>query len=93
MGDRTIGCMEKFSPTYRKILLATRVQTSCIGIMKIAFRDEKTRGKCSPPSWLTLCWSFAPWRHLLYVACTRARDYLLVSSGDIPSEFLEDLRI
>ena len=23
-------------------------------------------------------------RHLLYVACTRARDYLLVTSGDLP---------
>jgi superfamily I DNA/RNA helicase len=32
-------------------------------------------------------------RHLLYVACTRARDYLLVTSGDTPSEFLDDLRI
>jgi len=31
-------------------------------------------------------------RHLLYVACTRARDHLLVTSGDLPSEFLEDLR-
>jgi mRNA-degrading endonuclease RelE of RelBE toxin-antitoxin system len=31
-------------------------------------------------------------RHLLYVACTRARDHLLVTSGDTPSEFLEDLR-
>lgn len=31
-------------------------------------------------------------RHLLYVACTRARDRLLVTSGDVPSEFLEDLR-
>ncbi len=31
-------------------------------------------------------------RHLLYVACTRARDRLLVSSGDLPSEFLEDLQ-
>ena len=31
-------------------------------------------------------------RHLLYVACTRARDYLLVTSGDMPSEFLDDLR-
>ena len=31
-------------------------------------------------------------RHLLYVACTRARDQLLVSSGDQPSEFLEDLQ-
>jgi mRNA-degrading endonuclease RelE of RelBE toxin-antitoxin system len=31
-------------------------------------------------------------RHLLYVACTRARDHLLVTSGEIPSEFLEDLR-
>lgn len=30
-------------------------------------------------------------RHLLYVACTRARDHLLVTSGDLPSEFLDDL--
>lgn len=30
-------------------------------------------------------------RQLLYVACTRARDRLLVTSGDIPSEFLEDM--
>lgn len=32
-------------------------------------------------------------RHLLYVACTRARDHLLVTSGDLPSEFLDDLRV
>ncbi|MDD4195346.1 MAG: UvrD-helicase domain-containing protein [Syntrophorhabdaceae bacterium] len=32
-------------------------------------------------------------RHLLYVACTRARDYLLVTSGDTPSEFLDDLQL
>ncbi len=32
-------------------------------------------------------------RHLLYVACTRARDHLLVTSGDEPSEFLDDLRM
>jgi mRNA-degrading endonuclease RelE of RelBE toxin-antitoxin system len=32
-------------------------------------------------------------RHLLYVACTRARDNLLVTSGDVPSEFLDDLRM
>jgi superfamily I DNA/RNA helicase len=31
-------------------------------------------------------------RHLLYVACTRARDYLLLTSGDSASEFLDDLR-
>lgn len=31
-------------------------------------------------------------RHLLYVACTRARENLLVTSGDSPSEFLDDLR-
>jgi superfamily I DNA/RNA helicase len=31
-------------------------------------------------------------RHLLYVACTRARDFLLLTSGDQPSEFLADLR-
>jgi superfamily I DNA/RNA helicase len=30
-------------------------------------------------------------RHLLYVACTRARDRLLITSGEIPSEFLDDL--
>lgn len=31
-------------------------------------------------------------RYLLYVACTRARDHLLVTSGDVPSEFIEDLK-
>lgn len=31
-------------------------------------------------------------RHLLYVACTRARDFLLVSSASPASEFLEDLK-
>jgi superfamily I DNA/RNA helicase len=30
-------------------------------------------------------------RHLLYVACTRARDRLLVTSVEPSSEFLEDL--
>jgi len=33
---------------------------------------------------------YATERHLLYVACTRARDRLLVTSGDVPSEFLDD---
>lgn len=32
-------------------------------------------------------------RHLLYVACTRARDFLIVTSGDAPSEFLDDLQM
>ena len=32
-------------------------------------------------------------RHLLYVACTRARDYLLVSGVEPASEFLDDLLI
>ena len=32
-------------------------------------------------------------RHLLYVACTRARDHLLVTSVDPTSEFLDDLRM
>lgn len=32
-------------------------------------------------------------RHLLYVACTRARDHLLVTSIDPASEFLDDLQI
>lgn len=32
-------------------------------------------------------------RHLLYVACTRARDHLLVSSVKPASEFLDDLNI
>lgn len=30
-------------------------------------------------------------RHLLYVACTRARDHLLVTSVRPASEFLDDL--
>jgi len=30
-------------------------------------------------------------RHLLYVACTRARDYLLITSAEPASEFLDDL--
>ncbi len=32
-------------------------------------------------------------RHLLYVACTRARDHLLVTSVEPGSEFLDDLRV
>jgi superfamily I DNA/RNA helicase len=31
-------------------------------------------------------------RHFLYVACTRAREYLLVTSVDPASEFLDDLQ-
>jgi hypothetical protein len=31
-------------------------------------------------------------RHLLYVACTRARDHLLITSTEPASEFLEDMR-
>jgi superfamily I DNA/RNA helicase len=31
-------------------------------------------------------------RHLLYVACTRARDYLIVSGVEPASEFLDDLK-
>ena len=30
-------------------------------------------------------------RNLLYVACTRARDYLLVTSAGTPSELLLDM--
>jgi superfamily I DNA/RNA helicase len=32
-------------------------------------------------------------RHLLYVACTRARDHLLVTSANPASEFLDDLQL
>jgi superfamily I DNA/RNA helicase len=32
-------------------------------------------------------------RHLLYVACTRARDHLRVSGVAPPSEFLDDLSV
>lgn len=32
-------------------------------------------------------------RHLLYVACTRARDHLLVAGVAPASEFLDDLRM
>ncbi len=30
-------------------------------------------------------------RHLLYVACTRARDHLLITAVEPASEFLDDL--
>lgn len=30
-------------------------------------------------------------RNLVYVACTRARDLLLITSAGTPSEFLDDL--
>ena len=33
---------------------------------------------------------YATERHLLYVACTRARDHLLVTAVDPASEFLDD---
>ena len=32
-------------------------------------------------------------RHLLYVACTRARDYLMISGVTPASEFLDDLQM
>jgi len=32
-------------------------------------------------------------RNLLYVACTRARDHLLVTSAEPASEFLDDLSL
>jgi superfamily I DNA/RNA helicase len=32
-------------------------------------------------------------RHLLYVACTRARDHLIVTGIDPASEFLDDLQM
>jgi superfamily I DNA/RNA helicase len=35
---------------------------------------------------------YATERHLLYVACTRARDHLLVSGVAPASEFLDDIR-
>jgi len=31
-------------------------------------------------------------RHLLYVACTRARDRLMISCVELGSEFLDDLK-
>ena len=36
---------------------------------------------------------YATERHLLYVACTRARDHLLVTAIDPASEFLDDLQL
>jgi ATP-dependent exoDNAse (exonuclease V) beta subunit len=37
--------------------------------------------------------AFETERHLLYVACTRARDHLLVSAKAPGSEFLADLAV
>lgn len=36
--------------------------------------------------------AYATERHLLYVACTRARDALLVTATAPASEFLDDMR-
>ena len=35
---------------------------------------------------------FSAERHLLYVACTRARDHLVVTGAKPASEFLDDLK-
>jgi superfamily I DNA/RNA helicase len=35
---------------------------------------------------------YATGRHLLYVAATRARDHLLITSTTLASEFLDDLK-
>ena len=32
-------------------------------------------------------------RHLLYVACTRATDYLIITSVKLAAEFLDDLQV
>ena len=37
--------------------------------------------------------AYATERHLLYVACTRARERLLVTGVGLGSEFLEDLEL
>jgi ATP-dependent exoDNAse (exonuclease V) beta subunit len=43
------------------------------------------------PSWRLTLIADRTERHLLYVACTRARDHLLVTAVDPASEFLDDL--
>ena len=50
----------------------------------------------------TVCWAvtddsdleevYTTERHLLYVACTRARDFLIVTGVEPGSEFLGDFR-
>jgi superfamily I DNA/RNA helicase len=46
----------------------------------------------SPRCLFERSWVYNTERHLLYVACTRARDHLLVTSVRPASEFLDDLR-
>jgi ATP-dependent exoDNAse (exonuclease V) beta subunit len=47
--------------------------------------DRECRRRCRPQE------VYETERHLLYVACTRARDYLLVMGVNPASEFLDDL--
>lgn len=39
------------------------------------------------------CCLYNPERHLLYVACTRARDQLIITDIDAASEFLDELAL
>lgn len=56
-----------------------------------ALRHEEAKRKNIPDSDLQEVYDTE--RHLLYVACTRARDFLLVTSVAPASEFLDDIRM
>lgn len=62
---------------------------TAVGIDPIDLRRESKRSRT------TRTWKTSPRteRHLLYVACTRARDHLLVTGVDPASEFLDDLEM
>ncbi len=59
-----------------------------IGLMTNPFFDHPILMACDHADLLEV---YDTERHLLYVACTRARDFLLVTAISPDSEFLEGL--
>ena len=77
-----------------KIELAKGLEFRCVAVMAcdadIIPLESRIDSAADEPDQREV---FETERHLLYVACTRARDYLLVTSAKSPSEFLDDLML
>jgi ATP-dependent exoDNAse (exonuclease V) beta subunit len=71
---------------------ATLVQIVEAARLAIEFVEDHDRASFAAADDADLAEIYNTERHLLYVACTRARDHLLVTSVAPASEFLDDLR-